>query len=50
MNDLFVLAAHNTIVALVLALFVYGLTRAGAIRRSPTCSGCWFFSSSWLRR
>ena len=30
MNDLFVFAAHNTVVALVFALFVYGLTRASA--------------------
>jgi hypothetical protein len=27
MNNLFLFAAHNTVVALVLALFVYGLTR-----------------------
>ena len=46
MNDLFMFAAHNTIVAIVFALFVYGLSRVGAIHRSPTCSGCWFFSSS----
>ena len=32
MNDLFVFAAHNTVVALVFAFFVYGLTR---LRRNP---------------
>jgi beta-lactamase regulating signal transducer with metallopeptidase domain len=35
MNDLFVFAGHNTLVALVLALFVYGLTRD---RRNPPLS------------
>ena len=32
MNDLFLLAAHNSVVVLVLALFVHGLTR---VWRSP---------------
>jgi hypothetical protein len=35
MNDPFVFAGHNTIVALVLAVFVYGLTRG---RRNPPLS------------
>ena len=50
MNNLFVFAAHNTVVALVFALFVYGLTR---VWRNPPVAHVlwlWFFSSSWLRR
>ena len=35
MNDLFVFAGHNTLVAIVLALFVHGLTRR---RRNPPLS------------
>ena len=35
MNDVFVFAGHNTLVAIVLALFVYGLTRD---RRNPPLS------------
>ena len=35
MNDLFVFAGHNTLVAVVLALFVYGLTRR---QRNPPLS------------
>ena len=39
MNDLFVFAAHNTVVALVLALFVYGLTRVW--RNPPVAHVLW---------
>ncbi len=39
MNDLLVLAAHNTVVALVLALFVFGLTRVW--RNPPVVHVLW---------
>ena len=39
MNNLFVFAAHNTVVALVLALFVYGLTRVW--RNPPVAHVLW---------
>jgi len=39
MNDIFVFAAHNTLVALVFALFVYGLTRVW--RNPPVAHVLW---------
>jgi hypothetical protein len=39
MNDIFVFAAHNTVVALVFALFVYGLTRIW--RNPPVAHALW---------
>ena len=39
MNDLFLLAAHNTVVVLVLALFVHGLTRLW--RHPPVAHVLW---------
>jgi beta-lactamase regulating signal transducer with metallopeptidase domain len=39
MNDLFVFAAHNTVAAIVLAVFVYGLTRVW--RNPPVAHALW---------
>ena len=39
MNNLFLIAAHNTVVALVLALFVYGLMRVW--RNPPVAHVLW---------
>ena len=39
MNNLFVFAAHNTVVAFVFALFVYGLTRVW--RNPPVAHVLW---------
>ena len=39
MNNLFLFAAHNTVVALVFALFVYGLTRVW--RNPPVAHVLW---------
>ena len=39
MNNLFVFAAHNTVVALVFALFVYGLTHVW--RNPPVAHVLW---------
>ena len=50
MNDLFVFAAHNTVVALVLALFVCGLTHFW--RNPPAAHVLWLLvlSGLWRRR
>jgi hypothetical protein len=39
MNDLFMIAAHNTVVALVLALCVFGLTQVW--RSPPVAHALW---------
>jgi hypothetical protein len=39
MNDLFLFAAHNTVVALIFALFVLGLTRVW--RNPPVAHVLW---------